>query len=108
MITGTYNAGLVALSVLIATVASYAAFNLAERVSATGGPRRWSWLTSGAIAMGSAIWSMHYIGMLAFVLPVPVLYHVPTVILSLIAAVVGSAGALYIGSQEKNGGRGKA
>jgi NO-binding membrane sensor protein with MHYT domain len=51
MITGTYNAGLVALSVLIAMVASYAAFNLAERVSATGGPRRWTWLTSGAIAM---------------------------------------------------------
>jgi PAS domain S-box-containing protein len=104
MITGTYNAGLVALSVLIATVASYAAFNLAERVSATGGPRRWTWLTSGAIAMGSAIWSMHYIGMLAFVLPVPVLYHVPTVILSLIAAVGGSAVALYIVSKKHMGG----
>jgi PAS domain S-box-containing protein len=99
MIAGTYHAGLVALSVLIAIVASYAAFNLAERVSATGGQRRWIWLTSGAIAMGSAIWSMHYVGMLAFVLPVPVLYHVPTVILSLVAAVAGSAVALYIVSK---------
>ena len=100
MIAGTYNAGLVALSVLIAIVASYAAFNLAERISATGGQRRWIWLTSGAIAMGSAIWSMHYVGMLAFVLPVPVLYHVPTVILSLVAAVTGSAVALYIVSKK--------
>jgi PAS domain S-box-containing protein len=100
MIAGTYNAGLVALSILIAIVASYAAFDLGERVSASGGRRRWAWLTSGAIAMGFAIWSMHYVGMLAFVLPVPVLYHVPTVILSLVAAVAGAAIALYIISEE--------
>jgi PAS domain S-box-containing protein len=100
MITGTYHAGLVVLSVLIAVVASYAAFSLGERVSASSGQRRWAWLTSGAIAMGFAIWSMHYVGMLAFVLPVPVLYHVPTVILSLIAAVPGAAVALYIVSKK--------
>jgi PAS domain S-box-containing protein len=96
MITGTYNAGLVALSILIAIVASYAAFNLGERISASGGQRRWLWLTSGSMAMGGGIWSMHYVGMLAFVLPVPVRYHVPTVILSLVAAVAGAAIALYI------------
>jgi PAS domain S-box-containing protein len=100
MIAGTYHVGLVALSVLIAIVASYAAFDLGERVSASGRQRRWAWLTSGAIAMGFAIWSMHYVGMLAFVLPVPVLYHVPTVILSLAAAVIGAAIALYIVSKE--------
>jgi PAS domain S-box-containing protein len=100
MIAGTYNAGLVALSVLIAMVAAYAAFNLGERVSASGGQRRWIWLTSGAVAMGFGIWSMHYVGMLAFVLPVAVLYHVPTVILSLVAAVTGAAIALYIVSKK--------
>jgi PAS domain S-box-containing protein len=100
MIAGTYNVGLVVLSILIAMVASYAAFNLGERVSASAGQRRWIWLTSGAIAMGFAIWSMHYVGMLAFVLPVPVLYHVPTVIMSLIAAVPGTAVALYIVSKK--------
>ena len=50
--------------------------------------------------MGFGIWSMHYVGMLAFVLPVPVLYHVPTVILSLVAAVAGAAIALYIVSKK--------
>jgi PAS domain S-box-containing protein len=100
MIAGTYNAGLVVLSILIAIVASYAAFNLGERVFASTGRRRWAWLTSGAIAMGFAIWSMHYVGMLAFVLPVPVLYHVPTVVLSLLAAVPGAAVALYIVSKK--------
>jgi PAS domain S-box-containing protein len=100
MIAGSYNPGLVALSVLIAIVASYAAFDLGERVSASDGHRRWAWLSSGAIAMGFAIWSMHYLGMLAFVLPVPVLYHVPTVVLSLVAAVAGAAIALYIVSKK--------
>jgi PAS domain S-box-containing protein len=100
MIPGTYNAGLVALSVFIAIVASYAAFDSGERVSASGGQRRWAWLTSGAIVMGFGIWSMHYVGMLAFVLPVPVLYHVPTVTLSLVAAVAGAATALRIVCKE--------
>ena len=100
MISGTYNAGLVALSILIAIVASYAAFDLGDRVSASGGQRRWAWLTGGAIAMGFGIWSMHYVGMLAFVLPVPVLYHVPTVTLSLVAAVAGAAIALCIVCKE--------
>jgi PAS domain S-box-containing protein len=99
MIGGTYSPSLVVLSVLIAIVASYAAFNLGERFSASDGPRRWAWLSSGALAMGFAIWSMHYVGMLAFVLPVPVLYHVPTVILSLAAAVAGAAIPIYIVSR---------
>jgi NO-binding membrane sensor protein with MHYT domain len=43
---------------------------------------------------------MRYVGMLAFVLPVPVLYHAPTVILSLVAPVAGSAVALYIVSKK--------
>ena len=100
MIAGSYNPGLVALSVLIAIVASYAAFDLGERVSASDRQRRWAWLSSGAVAMGFAIWSMHYVGMLAFVLPVPVLYHVPTVVLSLMAAVAGAGIALYMVSKK--------
>ena len=46
--------------------------------------------------MGLGIWSMHYIGMLAFSLPVPVLYDWPTVLLSLLAAVFASAVALFV------------
>jgi len=100
MVAGTYHAGLVVLSVLIAIVASYAAFDLGERVSASDGHRRWVWLASGAMAMGFAIWSMHYVGMLALILPVPVRYHVPTVALSLAAAVAGAALALHILSRK--------
>src|SRR5882672_4553326 len=53
--------------------------------------------------MGTGIWSMHYIGMLAFILPIPVAYHWPTVLLSLFAAIVASAIALYVVSRQKMG-----
>ena len=100
---GSYNYALVALSVLIAMFASYAALDLAGRVTAAGGWARVFWLLGGAGAMGTGIWSMHYIGMLAFILPIPVAYHWPTVLLSLFAAVLASVIALYVVSRKKMG-----
>jgi PAS domain S-box-containing protein len=98
---GSYNYALVALSVLIAIFASYAALDLAGRVRAASGWTRASWLLGGAGAMGTGIWSMHYIGMLAFVLPRPVAYHWPTVLLSLLAAILASVVALDVVSRQK-------
>src|SRR5437870_1987401 len=100
---GSYNYALVALSVLIAMFASYAALDLASRVTAAGGWTRAVWLLGGAGAMGTGIWSMHYIGMLAFILPIPVAYHWPTVLLSLLAAILASVIALYVVSRPKMG-----
>jgi PAS domain S-box-containing protein len=100
---GTYNYALVALSVLIAMFASYAALDLASRVTAAIGWTRALWVLGGACAMGTGIWSMHYIGMLAFILPIPVAYHWPTVLLSLFAAILASAIALYVVSRQKMG-----
>src|SRR5690349_199641 len=100
---GSYNYLLVALSVLIAMFASYAALHIAGRVTATGGWTRVLWLLGGAGAMGTGIWSMHYIGMLAFILPIPVAYHWPTVLLSLFAAILASLVALSVVSQQKMG-----
>src|SRR6266849_8264852 len=100
---GSYNYPLVALSVLIAMFASYAALDLAGRVTAAGGWTRAVWLLGGAGAMGTGSWSMHYIGMLAFILPIPVAYHWPTVLLSLFAAILASAVALGVVSRQKMG-----
>ncbi len=100
---GSYNYALVALSVLIAMFASYAALDLAGRVTASGGWTRAVWLLGGAVAMGTGIWSMHYIGMLAFILPIPVAYHWPTVLLSWFAAILASVVALYVVSRQKMG-----
>jgi PAS domain S-box-containing protein len=100
---GSYNYTLVALSVLISMFASYAALDLAGRVTAAGGWIRAVWLLGGAGAMGTGIWSMHYIGMLAFILPISVAYHWPTVLLSLFAAILASVIALYVVSRRKFG-----
>jgi two-component system, sensor histidine kinase and response regulator len=98
-ITSTYDYRLVALSVLIAICASYAALDLAGRITAARNNQRLAWLFGGAIAMGTGIWSMHYTGMLAYHLPVPVYYHIPTVILSLVAAIAASFVALFVVSR---------
>src|SRR5437016_13366245 len=102
-LAGSYDDLLVALSIVIAILASYAALDLARRVTAAQGRARILWLTGGATAMGFGIWSMHYIGMLAFRLPVPVAYHWPTVLLSLVAAILASAIALHVVSRQKMG-----
>src|SRR3984893_10885278 len=100
---GHYDYRLVALSVLIAVLASYTALDLAGRTTAARGRVRLTWLAGGATAMGVGIWSMHYIGMLAFWLPVLVLYDCPRVLLSLMAAVFAAAVALFVVSRKKMG-----
>src|ERR1700676_4103211 len=103
VMVGSYDYRLVALSVFIAILASYAALDLAGRVTSAQGRARLHWLSGGAVAMGIGIWSMHYIGMLAFRLPVPVQYDWVTVFLSLLAAVFASAVALFVVSRRRMG-----
>src|SRR2546427_5818023 len=99
----SYYYRLVTLSVVIAMLASYAALDLAGRTTAARGRVRLVWLVGGATAMGVGIWSMHYIGMLAFSLPVLVLYDWPTVLLSLVAAIFAAAVALFVVSRQRMG-----
>ncbi len=103
VLASSYDYSLVALSVLIAIGASYAALDLAGRVTASSGWTRAAWLGGGASAMGLGIWSMHYIGMLAFKLPVPVWYDWRMVLVSLLAAILASAVALYVVSRQRMG-----
>lgn len=99
--TGTYDFRLVTLSIVIAVFASYAALDLAGRVTASRHKARLLWLSGGAASMGLGIWSMHYIGMLAFHMPMRMFYHPPTVFLSLLAAIAASAVALYTVSRKQ-------
>ncbi len=96
VLVGPYDYLLAALSVIIAILASYAALDFARLVTSAQGRARFRWLIGGASAMGFGIWSMHYIGMLAFRLPIPVQYDWPTVLLSLLAAILASAIALFL------------
>src|ERR1700733_5201040 len=100
VLTGSYDYRLVALSVVISILAGYAALDLTGRVNSARGRARWLWWSGGAFAMGAGIWSMHYIGMLAYHLPVAVAYDWPGVVLSLLSAILASGVALFVVSRK--------
>ena len=97
--TGTYDYRLVILSILIAVYASYTALDLAGRVTSARATNARTWLFGGAIAMGTGIWSMHFIAMLAFSLPIKVGYDVFITFCSWLMAVLASGLALATVSQ---------
>src|ERR1700733_2909162 len=103
ILVGNYNYYLVVLSVLISLLAAYAALDLAGRVTAARGVARFAWLGIGAFAMGIGIWAMHYMGMEALRLPVPVKQAWPSVLTSMAAAVSPSAVALFVVSRKTRG-----
>ncbi|MFM0008180.1 EAL domain-containing protein [Paraburkholderia dipogonis] len=96
MFASSYNSLLVLFSLLVAILASYTALDMAGHISsAQGRAARW-WLAGGACAMGTGIWSMHFIGMLAFSLPIPLGYDPAITVLSLLIAIASSAFALWL------------
>ena len=96
VVTGTYDPYLVALSILVAGFASYTALDLGGRVALAQGPTRRIWLAAAALTMGGGIWSMHFVAMLAFVLPMPVSYDVGLTVLSLMLAILATGGGFYV------------
>jgi diguanylate cyclase (GGDEF)-like protein len=101
MLTATYTHWLVVLSVVMAMVVAYTALTLVSRVSQTPGRLGDAWLVGGAAAMGCGIWSMHFIGMLAFRLPIQLRYDIRTTIASLFIAMLTSGFALALASREQ-------
>src|SRR6185437_6049571 len=99
-VVGTYSNGVVLLSFLVAVLASYTALDLASRITASTGAGAAAWLLGGAFAMGTGIWSMHFIGMLAFTLPIATAYHIGITLASMAIAIVVSGFALYTVSRD--------
>src|SRR5713101_7029002 len=92
-----YSAGLVALSVVVATLAAFVALSTSGRiVAAESRGARWAWTCAGATAMGGGIWGMHFIGMLAFTLPCGVGYDPVGTVASMIPGILASAVALRV------------
>ncbi|WP_207541304.1 MHYT domain-containing protein [Sabulicella rubraurantiaca] len=89
LLSGSHDPLLVTLSVAVAIAASFAALDLAGRARATAD--RWTssaWVTAAALTLGGGIWSMHFVGMLAFQLPIPVAHDPGFTALSLAIAVL--------------------
>lgn len=94
--TGAYDPRLAAFALLMAFFVCFVLLNLAERVSNARGMASRAWLLLGALVIGSGIWSMHLLAMLAFQLPIAVVLHLPTMFFTLGVAVTVSFFALWI------------
>ena len=95
MVNGHYQPWLVAVSILVGILASYTALSLAMRVRQAQRRARYVWVAGGAMAMGSGIWAMHFVGMQAFRLPLPIGYDTTTTFFSWLLPVVASGLALW-------------
>jgi NO-binding membrane sensor protein with MHYT domain len=101
VVTGTHDPYLVALSILVASVASYTALDLSGHVGPARGFARRMWLVAAAITMGGGIWSMHFVAMLAFIMPIPMSYDIELTTLSLVVAILVTGGGFYVISRQR-------
>jgi signal transduction histidine kinase/CheY-like chemotaxis protein len=95
MVNGHYQPLLIVVSILVGILASYTALSLAMRVRQAQRRARYVWVAGGAMAMGSGIWAMHFVGMQAFRLPLPIGYDSTTTFFSWLLPVVASGLALW-------------
>lgn len=96
----SYSPGLVALSITLAWFGSYVALVIAQQVDdARTRPEKIGWILSGAMAMGGGIWSMHFLGMIAYTMPVEIEYHLGLTALSIIPGILAGLVTVLIIAQ---------
>src|SRR5574340_989223 len=86
----SWNIPLVLLSVLIAIIGSFATLSHAQRMRLASRRAAKLWMATGSITLGMTIWGMHFIGMLAFHLPIPVSYDLVLTLLSVLPAIAAA------------------
>jgi NO-binding membrane sensor protein with MHYT domain len=93
----SYDPLLVALSYAISVFGAFTALQLAVAIPTAKGTALWGWVAGAAAAMGGgAIWSMHFIAMLAFRMPMKVSYDLSLTLASLVLAMVVTGAGLFI------------
>lgn len=91
LLHGAYDYRLAIVSSMLATLASYAALDVAARLRVLKGRSRLRWLIWGSIAIGMGIACAYYSSMLALSLPAPIIYRYPSILFALVAAIIISA-----------------
>ncbi len=104
-LTATYDVRLVTLSIVIALFGSYISLDLAGQVLVAQGWARQLWLIGGTIALGISIWAMHFIGMLAYQLPIPIIYDFTIVLLSMAVSITGAGAGFFAVNRHQSLGR---
>src|SRR4030088_3134062 len=101
VVTGTYDPYLVALSILVAALASYTALDLGGRVAAARGLARRVWLAAGAITIGGGVWAIDLLCLLSVIMPTPMSYDIGLTTLSLVVAIFVTGGGFYVISRHR-------
>ncbi|UGB38107.1 putative bifunctional diguanylate cyclase/phosphodiesterase [Frateuria soli] len=96
MMAVSYNAWLVLLSLALAALDAYVAFSVVGRIARSRGPVAVLWTAFGALAMGSGVWAMHFIGMLALQVPIPLGYDSRQTALSAVPVVLATGATLWL------------
>ncbi len=99
MLLVTWNSVLVTVSLIVAFIAAFTALDTAGRVAVSRGYLAKLWLMGGGTAMGIGIWAMHFIGMLAMMMPMTMRYDIPLTAISLLVAIAASIFAFAQGVQ---------
>ncbi|MGN2247243.1 putative bifunctional diguanylate cyclase/phosphodiesterase [Frateuria sp. GZRR35] len=102
MMAVSYNPWLVLLSLALAALDAYVAFSVVGRIARSRGPAAMLWTAFGALAMGSGVWAMHFIGMLALQVPIPLGYGSRQTTLSAVPVVLATGATLWLLARHPN------
>ncbi|MCF6204237.1 MAG: EAL domain-containing protein [Methylococcaceae bacterium] len=98
----SYNPYLVFLSIIVAIVSSFTAFGIYERAHGSKSPLyQMFWVLFGAVSMGIGIWSMHFIGLVALLLPISFSFDPKITLLSIFPSIFASSVVFWLMSQAK-------
>lgn len=96
MMLANYDVSLVAASFVVAVFAAYTALYFGARLTDTSGKARLAWLGFGALAMGTGVWTMHFVGMRASPMMSEMTYGAGLTAVSWLAALIASGIALHL------------
>ena len=91
-----WNEYLIGMSVLISIFGSFSALSHMQSMRANSGKQSLGWMIAGAITLAMAIWSMHFIGMLSFHLPIQMAFDIKLTLLSILPALLTTLFAFYL------------
>lgn len=101
-IVGLHDVSLMLLSFCIAWFSSYTALDTGERVTHSQGQTKYLWMVTAAFCLGSGIWAMHFIALMAYKAEVAITYDLNLTVLSLVVALVGTLIGFFIVSQSQS------
>lgn len=96
MLHVSWDPVLIGISFVVAFIASFIALDSAGKATISNQRESAFWRLSGGATLGMGIWSMHFIGMLAMKMTMPISYHLPLTAFSFVIALVSATLAITI------------